>query len=172
MPGKVIGKYLNNGFPGTYAEMGDHLVKSFPNTGDAEMDFGAPVFSLNGGVAAVGSAGLTPTAALFKGVAISHVQSATVYPNQNIGQYAVNQAVAVIERGAVAVGVNNSAVNAPAIDGAVYVRIAGAATGKPLGGFEAAADSTNTIQITNATWGSSADANGVAMLVIKTRNNA
>lgn len=172
MPGVVIGKYLNNGFPGTYAEQGDHIVKTFPNTGDAEMDFGAPVFGLNGGVAAAGSAGLTPTAALFKGVAVAHVQSANSYLAQNMGQYVKNQPVPVIERGGVAVQVNGAAVNAPVIDGAVYVRIAAAATGKPIGGFEAAADGTNTIQITNAVWGSSADANGVALLVIKERNNA
>lgn len=49
---------------------------------------------------------------------------------------------------------------APAVkDGQVYVRIAAAATGKPIGGFEAAADSTNTIAI-NATFTGPADAQG------------
>ncbi|WP_043614267.1 hypothetical protein [Chromobacterium violaceum] len=43
--------------------------------------------------------------------------------------------------------------------GQVYVRVANAATGKPIGGIEAAADSTNTIAV-NATFMSAADASG------------
>lgn len=44
--------------------------------------------------------------------------------------------------------------------GQVYVRVAAAAAGKPIGGIEAAADSTNTIAITGATFMSAADASG------------
>jgi hypothetical protein len=172
MPGVVIGKTLNHGFPGTVAEMGDQLVKAIPNNGDATMSFGAAVFALTGGVATVGSTGLTPTAAIFKGVAIAQVKSANTYTAQGLGSYTAKQAVPVIERGAVSVQVNNTATNAPAVDGAVYIRVASGTTGKPLGGFEAAADSTNTIQLTNCCFGSTADSNGVATVVIKTRNNA
>jgi hypothetical protein len=242
MPGKVIGKYFNNGFPGTFAEQGDRLIPTFANTGDAEMDFGAPVFSYSGGVAVAGSTGVIPTAASFKGVAVSHVQTALSYTAQSMGQYPESRPVPVMERGGVAVCVSNAATNAPAIDGNAYVRIANGTTAKPVGGFEAAADSTtytatvttqtsgsaavvvssvaslalgmtvsgtgiasgstitainsgtltitlsaaatttassgtltfggNTVQITNATFGSTADANGVAMLVIKSRNNS
>ena len=45
---------------------------------------------------------------------------------------------------------------------------------KPVvGGFEAEADSTsaNTVKLTGCQWGGSADANGVAELVILTRQN-
>lgn len=42
----------------------------------------------------------------------------------------------------------------------VYVRIASPATGKPIGGIEAVADSTNTIAITSARFMSEADAGG------------
>ncbi|MNT89175.1 hypothetical protein D3C72_2298560 [compost metagenome] len=45
--------------------------------------------------------------------------------------------------------------------GTVYVRIAGAAAGKPLGGIEAAADSTNTVALTNAYFTGPKDAYGV-----------
>lgn len=45
-------------------------------------------------------------------------------------------------------------------DGVVFVRVAGAAAGKPIGGIEAAADSTNTISISNATFMGPADASG------------
>lgn len=45
-------------------------------------------------------------------------------------------------------------------DGPVYCRIQNAAAGKPIGGFEAAADGGNTIQVTNARFTGPADANG------------
>lgn len=172
MSGKVIGTSFNNGFPGHYAEQPDMVIKTFANAGDAVASFGAPLFGVTGGVAATGATGLTPTAALFKGVAASQVKSALSYPDQSVGNYTAKQPVPVFERGAVSVQVNNASVNAPAVDGAVYVRIAAGTEAKPLGGFEAAADSTNTIQLTNCAWGTTADTNGVAELVIKTRNNS
>lgn len=175
MPGQVIGKFMSNGFPGYFAESGDHLVKAFQNTGDADLYFGAPVFALGTGVAAAGSTGLTATATNFKGVATSQVKTANTYMPQLNGQYLVNEMVPVIERGSVAVYVSNASVNAPVIDGPVYVRVAGGTELMPVGGFESAPDGTtpaNTIQIANATWGQEADANGVAMLTIKTRNNS
>lgn len=172
MSGKVIGTSFNNGFPGHYAEQPDMVIKTFKNAGDTGIPFGAPVFGVSGGVAAVGATGLTPTAALFKGVAAASIKSALSYPDQSVGAYLSAQAMPVFERGAVSVQVNNAGVNPPAVDGAVYVRIASGTDTKPIGGFEAAADSTNTIQITNATWGTTADSNGVAELVVKTRNNS
>ena len=47
-----------------------------------------------------------------------------------------------------------------ALGGAVYIRVANAATGKPIGGIEAAADSTNTIQVDGAIFMGDADASG------------
>jgi hypothetical protein len=44
----------------------------------------------------------------------------------------------------------------------VYIRVANAATGKPIGGIEAASDSTNTIAVAGATFMSAADAGGNA----------
>ncbi|WP_354676761.1 structural cement protein Gp24 [Cupriavidus plantarum] len=55
--------------------------------------------------------------------------------------------------------VKNNAGN-PALNSQVYVRVAAAAAGKPIGGIEAAADSTNTIAITGAIFAGPADANG------------
>jgi hypothetical protein len=51
---------------------------------------------------------------------------------------------------------------AAAKNGTVYVRVAAPASGKPLGGVEAAADSTNTIALTNAYFTGPADATGNA----------
>lgn len=48
----------------------------------------------------------------------------------------------------------------PALNGQVYVRVAAAAAGKPIGGIEAAADSTNTIAIAGAIFTNAGDANG------------
>ena len=48
----------------------------------------------------------------------------------------------------------------PAMNGQVYVRVAAAAAGKPIGVIEAAADSNNTIAITGAIFLSAADAAG------------
>lgn len=54
-------------------------------------------------------------------------------------------------------------------DGTVYVRVAGAAAGKPLGGFEAAADATsaNTVAMPSSWYFTGpADANGVVEVAI------
>lgn len=51
--------------------------------------------------------------------------------------------------------------------GTVYVRVAGAAAGKPLGGFEAAADSTNTVAMPpNWYFTGPADANGITEIAV------
>ena len=62
----------------------------------------------------------------------------------------------------------------PAPGGKVYVRIKANAA-KPnavVGGFEAASDEGNTVELTNAQWKGAADANGVAELRILTVLNA
>ncbi|WP_423196783.1 Bacteriophage protein [Cupriavidus sp. H19C3] len=48
----------------------------------------------------------------------------------------------------------------PALGGTVYVRVANAAAGKPIGGIEAVADSTNTVIMAGASFMSAADADG------------
>ncbi|WP_306633236.1 structural cement protein Gp24 [Achromobacter aegrifaciens] len=63
----------------------------------------------------------------------------------------------VLRRGYITVKLNGGAT--VAAGGPVYVRVAAAASGKPLGGFEGAADSTNTVAI-NAIFLSAADADG------------
>jgi len=63
----------------------------------------------------------------------------------------------VLRRGYMTVKLNGGATVAAGAP--VYVRVAAAASGKPLGGFEGAADSTNTVAI-NAIFLSAADADG------------
>ncbi|USE78845.1 hypothetical protein NDR89_19595 [Cupriavidus gilardii] len=55
--------------------------------------------------------------------------------------------------------VKNNA-GSPTNGGQVYVRVAAAAAGKPIGGIEAAADGTNTIAVTGAIFTNAGDANG------------
>ena len=62
----------------------------------------------------------------------------------------------------------------PALGGSVYVRITANPTYSTavVGGFEAEADSTNTVQLTNCQWAGAPDANGIAELRILTQLNA
>ena len=61
----------------------------------------------------------------------------------------------------------------PAFGGDVYVRVKTNESypNASVGGFEAVADSTNSVKLTNAKWRGSADANGVAELSILTMIN-
>lgn len=63
----------------------------------------------------------------------------------------------VLRRGYITVKLNGGAT--VAAGGQAYIRVAAAAAGKPLGGWEGAADSTNTVAI-NAIFMSGADADG------------
>lgn len=64
----------------------------------------------------------------------------------------------VLRRGYAAVKLRGSA--AAALNGQVYVRVANGTTDQPIGGIEAAADSTNTIAVANCVFMSAADADG------------
>jgi hypothetical protein len=63
-------------------------------------------------------------------------------------------------------GVKVNGATAAAKGGIVYVRIANAAAGKPIGGIEAAADGGNTIIVTGAKFLGPADANGISEIWI------
>lgn len=63
----------------------------------------------------------------------------------------------VLRRGHMTVKLNSGTA---ALGGQVYVRVANASAGKPIGGIEAAADSTNTIAVTGCKFTHAADASG------------
>jgi len=65
----------------------------------------------------------------------------------------------VMRRGYVNVKVNAGTAS---LGSGVYIRVAAAAAGKPIGGIEAAADSTNTILVVGAAFMGAADASGNA----------
>lgn len=167
---QIIGKTMPHGFAGTYARQPDMIVNTRPVGGTENIPFGTALKYDNGKVIVMGGAGTT--AAQFAGIAGSEVKSALVYPDQNGGKYAPGEACSVFQRGSINVLCQKGT---PKRGGAVYVRII-KNTSLPnavVGGFEAEADSTsaNTVKLTGCQWGGSADANGVAELVILTRQN-
>ena len=62
----------------------------------------------------------------------------------------------------------------PAVGGTVYLRVKtnNSYPNAIVGGFEAAADSTNSVALTNCQWKGEADANGIAEMRIMTIINA
>ena len=161
MQNQIIGKTLQHGYAGSYSRQPDTIIDTHPAAG--AIAFGAGVVYGTGG--AVRTAATGDTAAAFVGVAVREVKSALNYLNQNAGSYAQYDAVPVIKRGCVNVLCTNGT---PALDGDVYLRITANASKPncPVGGFEAAADSTNSVKLTNVKWKGAADVNGVAEIRI------
>lgn len=165
---QVIGTVMDSGYAGKYSAQPDMVVETRPAGGSANIPFGAPLVYSSGAVVQMGA---SATAAQFVGVAASEIKSSLTYLEQTPGQYAPGDAVSVFQRGSIQVACQRGT---PALGGAVYVRITanGSYETAVVGGFEAEADSSNTVQLTNCQWGGPADANGIAELVILTRNNA
>jgi hypothetical protein len=163
MFGQAIGKTMPHGYAGSYSRQPDTIIDTHPLSGAVNVPFGGAVVVGTAGAAAPVSG--TSTAAQFLGVAVRETKSALDYLNQNEGAYAPGDAVPVIKRGCVNVKCQNGT---PAYDGTVYVRVAANSSlpNAVIGGFEAAADSTNSVALTNAKWKGAADANGVAEIRI------
>ena len=167
MRGQVIGKSMPHGYAGSYARQADMVVDTHPSEG--EIAFGAPV--VLGTAGAVKPWEAASTAAKFVGVALREVKSATDYMNQNEGGYHKNEAVPVMKRGCVNVICQNGT---PAPGGKVYIRtVENESYPKAVvGGVEATADTGKNVELTNAQWKGSTDANGVAEMRILTILNA
>ena len=165
---QTIGTTMTSGFAGSYARQPDMIVNTRAAGGSANIPFGAPLVYSEGAVVQMGA---SATAAQFVGVAGRELKSSLTYLEQTPGQYAPGEAVSVFQRGSIQVYCQRGT---PALGGAVYVRITanGSYESAVVGGFEAEADSSNTVQLTNCQWGGAADANGIAELVILTRLNA
>ena len=92
-------------------------------------------------------------------------------PHGFAGCYAPGEPVSVFQRGSINVKCYDGT---PALGGAVYVRTATSDTYTTgvVGGFSANNESGKTVALTNCQWGGPADANGIAELVILTKQNA
>ena len=168
---QIIGAEMDHGFAGSYARQPDMIVVTRPVGEKEPLPFGmALMYDANGAVVLMQGSGVT--ADRFAGVAGREMRSALSYTDQNTGAYTTGDAGSVFQRGSINVLCQKGT---PKRGGAVYVRII-KNTSLPnavVGGFEAEADSTsaNTVKLTGCQWGGSADANGVAELVIPTRQN-
>lgn len=157
---QTIGRNMSHGFAGSYARQPDMIVNTAPLGGATVILFGTPlVRGENGAVLPMGAGN---TGNQFIGVAGREVKSPAEFFNQNVGQYSPDEPVSVFQRGCINVKCQKGE---PAIDGTVYVRVA-ASEGYSVGGFEAEADGTNTVALSNAQWNGPADSNGVAELRI------
>ena len=169
MRGQTIGKTMPHGYAGSYSGQPDMIVDSHPLEGNVAVAFGqALIYGTAGAVVPFGAAG---TAAKFAGVAAREIKSATDYLGQNTGAYQPGEAVSVFKRGRINVICQKGN---PAFGGKVYIRTKanGSYPNAKVGGFEAEEGTTNTVELTNAQWRGSADANGVAELSILTMINA
>ncbi len=165
---QIIGKDMPHGFAGCYARQPDMIVETRPAGGETPIPFGAPLVYDDG---AVVQAGASFAAANFVGVAGCEIKSALTYLDQQAGQDAPGDAVSVFQRGSINVKCYDGT---PALGGTVYVRTGTSetyTTGE-VGCFSANNESGKTVALTNCQWGGPADANGIAELVILTKQNA
>ena len=168
---QTIGKEMPYGFAGCYARQPDMIANTRPCGGKVPIPFGAPLIYDSDTPGAVVQMGAAAMATQFVGVAGAEIKSSLAYLEQSTGQYAPGDAVSVFQRGAINVTCQRGT---PALGGKVYVRI----TANPsystaaVGGFEAEADETKTVELTNCQRGGPADANGTAELRILTMQNA
>lgn len=169
MAGKAIGISMNYGYAGNYSRTPDDIVASRKLAGDVAVPFGAAV-------ALKADNTFTPVAAdttadKIAGIALRTVKQAIAYDDQNFSQYNPGEMMAVLQRGAATVLCN---VGTPTAGGKVYVRVkenVGVANGV-VGGFEAAADGANTIELPNMRWTNGyLDANRITEVTILTRVN-
>ncbi|WP_304459790.1 structural cement protein Gp24 [Alicyclobacillus sendaiensis] len=172
MPGSVIGKTLNLGYPGNVSRSEDAVIVNRPvrPTDTNPIPFGAPVVLNADNTYSL--FGASNTAADFAGVAIREVKQATSYLGAPYGitQYNPGDPCDVIERGSVTV---TCQLGTPTAGGAVYIRVAANASypNAVVGGFEAQADGTNNILIPNVVWKTGKiDGNNTAEITILNRN--
>lgn len=170
MAGKAIGVSMGFGYPGNYARTPDDVtVSRVIKSETPAVPFGA-CLKLNADNS-VELAGAGFTAAAFAGIAVREVKTPTSFVAQNYVEYSAGQVCDALVRGAIIVTCN---AGTPTAGGNVYVRIAANASVPDgvVGGFEAAADGSNTVLLPNVKWTTGAiDANKSCEVTILTRVN-
>lgn len=171
MPGTVVGKGLNFGYPGNVSRSADAIIDNrvVKPTDTVNINFGDPaVLNTDNTYSKFGATG---TAATFAGIAVREVKQGTVFGSNVQGAYAPGDPCDVLGRGSATV---TCSVGTPTAGGAVYIRTV-LNGGIPLGivgGYEAAADGANSILIPNAKWTTGKlDANRTAEVTITQRIN-
>ncbi|SAL25827.1 structural cement protein Gp24 [Caballeronia telluris] len=154
--GNAILFRMPSGIPGDISRQSQATVE--PGVFDSAFPFasyGIPVKKVSGKIRPVASG---DAASVIIGLLVRPYP--TVSSQDPVGTSTPPQTTAVgdvLRRGYMTVK-NNA--GAPADGGTVYVRVAAAAAGKPIGGIEAASDSTNTVVMAGAVFKNAGDANG------------
>lgn len=164
---QTIGATMPHGFAGSYARQPDMLIVTAPLAGDQAVPFGA---AMKRDGATVLPFGGDDTAAQFAGVAARTFKAGSSTLTQGAGEYLPGEAVALFQRGSIQV---RCQMGDPAPGSTVYIRTKTSETypDAQVGGFEAEADSDNSVALTSAQWGGGKDSEGVAELVLLTRQN-
>lgn len=145
------------GIPGSVSRVEHAVVESMPYDTTATFSgYGLPAKLSSGKVVPMG-AGSVATDCI--GILVRPMPGHAVSASDPLGTYTppTSGMGDVLRRGYITVK-NNA--GTPAKGGQVYVRVANASAGKPIGGFEAASDSTNTVAPANLVFEGSADASG------------
>lgn len=165
MPGSTVGKKMNNGYPGGVSRNIDAIITNKISKG--EIPFGAPVvLNADNSYSAFGK---TNTAADFVGISVREVKQAINYNTSSSG-YLDKERTDALNRGYICIKVNNGK---PSPNGKVYIRIKEnvSITDGVIGGFEAEADGTNTIELPNVRFTTGElDSNKVAEITILNRS--
>lgn len=168
MPGRTIGISMNAGWEGTQSRTADAIIQA--RIADGTIKFGKAVKLTSGNKwKAVGTGDQGTDVA---GIAVRNVVQANQFDPQSNPDYTDGTVCDVLTRGNITVKCQRGT---PSAGSAVYVRIAANPSypNAVVGGFEASADSTNTVQVTNIEWTTGVvDSNGMTEVTVKTRAKA
>lgn len=164
---QVLEKSMTHGFAGSYARQPEMIVATRKVGGSDAIEFGTALKYDNGAVVAMGAGA---QASDFVGFAGREFKTSLNYLDQK-GEYAVGEDASVFQLGCINVKCQKGT---PALNGAVYLRVTANASYPTavVGGLEAEADSTNTVQLTNVKFNGVADANGIVEVRILNMINA
>ena len=168
MAGKTIGTSMNMGWAGGQSRTADAIIQS--RIAAHNIRFGEAVVLTTDGK--YDNVGAETQADAIAGVAVRDVVQANVYDPQSNPDFVAGAPCDVMTRGNMIVKVQRGT---PQAGAAVYVRVAlnSSYSTALVGGFEAASDSTNSVQVSNIEWTTGVvDANGMAEITIKTRAKA
>ena len=165
MPGKTIGISLLNGYAGTQSRTADAIIQNRIANDTIAFGMAVTLTQDNKWTPVTDST----TAADIAGVAVREVVQANTFDPQSNPDYMAGSPADVMVRGNCTVKCQRGT---PKSGDAVYVRIKANVTyqNAVVGGFEASADTTNTVQVPNIEWTTgNMDANGMCEITIKSR---
>lgn len=165
MPGKAIGISMLSGYAGTQSRTADAIIQN--RVAKNNIAFGHAVVLTNDN--RWDNVVDATTEEQIAGVAVREVIQANTFDPQSNPDYMAETPCDVMVRGNCTVKCQRGT---PKSGDAVYVRVKKNNTyvDAVVGGFEATADESNTVRVTNIEWTTGVmDANGMTEITIKTR---